>query len=207
LEKTILESFCAASNIKAFLQTESCPDIIQKAGHLLDGCWGDEVRGTLMQDMRSLHLSQECPTASREEIDWNGRKPLPSDIGESLTQISAGLRAEIPEWIMPKKVFFHDRWTIGGRQFATFRALRKDSIVFFELEVGGEMVPGVIRDIFSVHCRTKDDDEYVEIPFLAIHAYHRSKVIDDPFRSFPDFGASIWSANLEDRPVVIPTWR
>ena len=163
-----------------------------------------------MQDMRSLTLTedQECATTSREEINWKGRKPLPSDIADSLASISVDLRMKIPGWILPKKVLFHNRWTIRGRQFSTSRASRKDSIVFFELasEVGGVMVPGLIRDIFSVHCRTKDDDTFVEIAFLAIHTYNRS-TLDDPFLSFPEFGTSIWSANLADRPVVIPTWR
>jgi hypothetical protein len=163
-----------------------------------------------MQDIQAVQVGEDqgCQTTSREDINWKKRRPLPVDIHRSLASISLALRTEIPDWITPTHVFFHDRWRIGGRQFSTSRATKKDSIVFAELEAGGPLVPGVIRDIFSVQCLTKEDnDKFTEMVFLAIHAYQPSDKVHDPFASFPDFGASIWSNRLADHPVVIPTSR
>jgi hypothetical protein len=206
----MLETFVAAANVKAFLQTRHCPDIIKETRHLLDKCWGDENRGTLMQDIHAAELGrgQRCRTTSREHINWKKRRSLPVDIHRTLASMSSTLRAEIPNWTTPTQVFFHDRWTIGGRQFSTSRATRKDSIVFVELEVGGPLMPGMIREIFSVQCPTKEGtDEFIENAFLVVHAYKPLDKVQDPFASFPDFGASIWSINLADHPVVVPTWR
>ncbi|KAH7906577.1 hypothetical protein BJ138DRAFT_975499, partial [Hygrophoropsis aurantiaca] len=54
LEVTMLETFCAAANVKGFLQQQGCPSIIKESAAILDQCWGQYNAGTLMTDMRTL---------------------------------------------------------------------------------------------------------------------------------------------------------
>ncbi|KAH7904268.1 hypothetical protein BJ138DRAFT_972992, partial [Hygrophoropsis aurantiaca] len=54
LETTMLESFCAAANVKGFLQQEGCPSILKNSAEILEKCWSQYNSGTLMSDIRTL---------------------------------------------------------------------------------------------------------------------------------------------------------
>ncbi|TDL14213.1 hypothetical protein BD410DRAFT_696105, partial [Rickenella mellea] len=54
LEKTMLESFCAAANIRAFMKQPGCPAVLKDTSEILDRVWGGADAGTLKKDMMSL---------------------------------------------------------------------------------------------------------------------------------------------------------
>ncbi|EIW74263.1 hypothetical protein CONPUDRAFT_18057, partial [Coniophora puteana RWD-64-598 SS2] len=54
LERTTLETFCTASNAKAFLQQPCCPALLQQCSPVLEHCWGLYQGGTLMTDIRTI---------------------------------------------------------------------------------------------------------------------------------------------------------
>jgi hypothetical protein len=62
------------------------------------------------------------------------------------------------------------------------------------------LVPGVIRLIFASESLPGET-------FLAIHRYLplSGNAIHDPFLPYIDFGASIWSNDLDDEVDVVPT--
>ncbi|KAL6307883.1 hypothetical protein BKA93DRAFT_715574, partial [Sparassis latifolia] len=53
-EKTMLESFCAAANVKAFLKWDDCPKFLKDCAPIVQSCFGGDQRGTLMMDIRTL---------------------------------------------------------------------------------------------------------------------------------------------------------
>jgi hypothetical protein len=209
LERTMLETFCAASNIKAFLQRPSCPPVIKTLAPFLKACWGDESRGTLMEDIRSLKLNDISPNIkAREDIMWKKLQPIEDDVRDAFASISAQLQERIPEWTTPSRVFHHNRHRIRGFAYSTALVSKCDSTVFFKDLRSNTFVPGVIRDILSVQWPASQEDEFEEFFFIVIHEFLPSgSNLVDPFREYPDFGANLWLKELNSRPTVIPEWR
>ncbi|KZT01428.1 uncharacterized protein LAESUDRAFT_636372, partial [Laetiporus sulphureus 93-53] len=54
LEKTMLETFCAAANMKAFMKRTHFPDVLQQCASIIETCYQDDDRGTLRTDMRTF---------------------------------------------------------------------------------------------------------------------------------------------------------
>jgi hypothetical protein len=207
LERTMLETFCAASNIKAFLQRPSCPKVLKTLTPLLTTCWGEDSRGTLMEDIRSLKLDDTGPvTTAREDIEWKKLKLLEDDVYHALASISRELHARITQWCTPRRVFPHIRHTVRGLKYAIAHASKRDSTIFIKNLQSNTLVPAVIREIFSVQCPVQQD-QFTEYFFLVVHKFlPLESTLLDPFRTLPDFGASIWMAELEEQPTVIPDW-
>ncbi|KAH9928229.1 hypothetical protein B0H21DRAFT_700382, partial [Amylocystis lapponica] len=53
-EKTMMNSFCAAANIKVFLKRPDCPQILKECEFIVEECYGGNQRGTLMTDICTL---------------------------------------------------------------------------------------------------------------------------------------------------------
>lgn len=204
----MLETFCAASNIKAFMRRPNCPPVLKELAPLLETCWGDETRGTLMEDIRSLKLEDVSVIRSREDIKWKSMEPIEDDIRQALASISTQLRKKIPDWTTPSRVFTHSRHTIRGAAYSPAHASKRDSTVFVKSMQSDTFVPGIIRGIFSVQWPAKQEDQFEELFFMVIHEFLPSKPdIVDPFRDYPDFGAKLWLKDLNEQPTVIPDWR
>ncbi|THH06094.1 hypothetical protein EW146_g9718 [Bondarzewia mesenterica] len=211
LEVTMLQSFGAASNIKAFLQRPSCPPALQKCAPIIEECYGDQEWGTLMTDIRTLSFNISGETSSSRQqdiIDWKKAQMLDHDIYLVLKASENILRTELKNWILPKKCFPLDRCVIHGIRYAASYAMEHDSIVFFQPYGGHELVPGTIRKIFSVQCYQPSRDTHVEYVLLVIHRYlPLPPGAGDPFKLYPDFGASLWSSEHVKQPDVIPCTR
>ncbi|KAH7904023.1 hypothetical protein BJ138DRAFT_1019721 [Hygrophoropsis aurantiaca] len=202
LETTMLESFCAASNVKAFIQQPECPSILKESSSLLEECWGQYNKGTLMTDIRTL-AGEQIPDKKlkRSEIAWNKQEQLSEELRSTLLAMHKELVYELPNWTCPDAAFFHPRHTICQLRYANQQTSKRDSTMFFKPLRSNFLVPGVIQEIFSVPIKhTKDD--YTEIYFLAIQKFKACSSEDDPFEKYPDFGASIWSEELADLDII-----
>jgi hypothetical protein len=204
----MMETFCAASNIKAFVRRPNCPPVLKTLAPLLETCWGDETRGTLMEDIRSLKLEDVSVIRTRENIKWKSMKIIEEDIHQALASISTHLQKRIPDWTTPSRVFLHSRHTIRGATYSAAHDSKRDSTVFFKNLESDNFVPGIIRNIFSVQWPAKQEDHFEELFFIVVHEFLPPGIdIVDPFRDYPDFGAKLWLKSLSDRPTVIPEWR
>jgi hypothetical protein len=205
----MLESFCAAANIKAFLQRPDCPSILQKCIPFLEMGQDKDIQGTLMTDISTLSLGTVASSKKLEhgDIDWKKRKPLDSDEYEVLTSLSDTLCTEIKNWSTPTEAFFHERYTIQGIEYANFHISKQLATVFFQPMHCVDLVPGVIRHIFSIQCPNTTSRLYTEHFFLVIHRYLPTK---EPLKAGrldldPNFGASLWSVAMAKTPDIIPT--
>ena len=208
MERTMLETFCAASNIKAFVRRPSCPPVLKTLAPLLETCWSGEKRGTLMEDIRSLKLEDISVIKARDDINWKRIQPIEDDVRQALASISTQLRKRIPDWITPTRAFPHSHHTTRGATYSTAHASKRDSTVFFKDMQSDTFVPGIIRGIFSVEWPTKEEDQFEELFFMIIHKFlPLGGNLVDPFREYPDFGANLWLKELNGRPTVIPSWR
>jgi len=199
----MLKSFCAAANLRALVQSDRCPNVIQTCAHLLDECYGQDQRGTLTNDLHTLDNSLNEDVSDQEktwDYDQDKFERLEPVIHEAL--ISFAHSHNIEGWTVGAQAFVHKTYEIGGLQFAELKAGGKNtkgrhSTIFFQPETGIELVPGMIRKIFSVPCERRGVKS--RMVFLAVHRYERLSASDgeeDPFSQYEGFGAGLWSEKL-----------
>jgi hypothetical protein len=204
MEATMLESFCAAANLKGFLQrsdnssvVKECSAVIQRTTHSLQD-------GTSMIDTRKLAVDAS-PAMTPYTSNKRGAKPLPEKVISFLNVAKDHFRSQIPGWLTPDKVFFHHRHIICGFQYSTYVASVRDSSIFFQPINSNDFVPGVIQTIFSATTPCEKENLYREYFFLVIRRYSKPRTIqtDDPFPRHDAFGVRLWSDKLTDEPDVI----
>lgn len=206
----MLETFCAAANMKAFLRRPDCPAILQKSLPVLEEYLSDGQGGTLSTDIRTLvhdDLEEAELTAEYRNIDMSKGRPVAASVKSALLAIKPHLEANFEGWTMPTNVFPCERYTIRGMDFAIERVSRKMSAVCYQPFGSDLTVPGVIREIFAVH-RPKGGGVYAKVILLAIQRRRRlgrTEYLDDPLARYPAFGATLWSEEFLDGLDVITT--
>lgn len=151
-----------------------------------------------MGDLETLSIFSQGRTQEPEHS--NGRS-LDDELSEALDTSWESLSKEIRHLGPREQVRLIDRCTIQGLRFANSSATKRNSLVFFLPSEDGPLIPGVIRQIFSVS-RRKTKQEYL----LAIHRYLPATT-EDPFGEFIDFGAGIWSKALAKEVEIVPAHR
>ena len=187
LETTMLKTFCAGANLRALLQSESCPTALKTAVPILERQWKQNRRTGTIGEVNNL---------GNREIQKveNGRQILlPREQYQPIFQTAFKSASKaFPE--TSKGTFLtaqsHKHISIGGKVFATKRQLLRNAEVFFQHGEDGSLIPGVIDRIFSIG----DDGEDVFV--LCIQPRNPVGRIDNPFSRFPDFGAEFWSTEL-----------
>ena len=98
------------------------------------------------------------------------------------------------------KVTFQDRVTICNHEFTTYHMSESHGVVFFRDTVGvNSLVLGKVWEIFLV---TQGSTEHV---FLAVHHYLTPPTsLLNPFACYPDFGASLWSSEMQKEITIVP---
>jgi hypothetical protein len=211
LEITMLKSFCAAANLRALVQSGRCPNIIQTCAHLLDECYGQDQRGTLANDLRTLDnsLNEDVSDQAKAwDYDRDKFERLEPAIYEAL--VSFVHSHSIEGWTAGTHALLHKDYMIRGLQFAELKAGGKNtkgrhSIIFFQPTTDTKLVPGVIRKIFSMP-RNQHGVE-MQVVFLAVHRYERFSTSDgeeDPFSQYDGFGAGLWSEKLCPLEIITP---
>ena len=89
---TMLQTFCAAANIKSFVQMEACPDALRQLQPLLDPFFKADTRGTLMsQLLPSTSVDDRAPT---KETDRSGHKLLDKCYQEAMISQEAAIKVD-----------------------------------------------------------------------------------------------------------------
>ena len=185
LEKTIMNTFCAASELKVFLQRPGCPEALRECVPILADCFPDLQKGTFNHDIQTLAEENNLQDHRSKKVK------LEQDVRDALAKVPGGL--ESPK----EEVRERSRLEIKGRKFAAAHATYRNSIVFFQQSGASELIPGLIRQIIEVG---PVDNPRV---FLAIHRYLPS-IAADPFLKYPGFGAIVRSKQTDDKVEVIP---
>jgi len=154
----MLKSFCTVANLRALVQSDRCPNVIQTCAHLLDECYGQDQCRTLTNDLHTLDNSLNEDVSDEEktwDYDQDKFEHLEPVIHEVL--ISFTHSHNIEGWTVGTQAFVHQTYRIGGLQFTKPKAGGKNtkgrhSTIFFQQETGIELVPGMICKIFSVPC-------------------------------------------------------
>jgi hypothetical protein len=210
----MMKSFCAASNLKSLVRSERCPDVIQEFAPILETCYGQDGRGTLMNDLRTLdsNLSNGTGTTSDDRPWAYNRKKferLETDVHASLVAFfnSRGYNHTPDTHALP-----HAQYTIGGLTYAESKAGAKNtdsrnSVIFFETEAGQPLVPGLIRKIFSMPKKDIQGSEQ-RLVFIAVERYKTLANTDGAqalFTRYGDFGAGLWSTTLGEVEIITPS--
>lgn len=179
----MMNTFCAASELRVFLQRPGCPEALRDCAPILANCFPTLQKGTLNHDAEILGEDGETQSTRPKEIK------LEDDIHNVLVTLIPG---------HPKTVREYARFEIKGRKFATSHATYRNSIVYFQPVGGTALVPGVIRKIFEAGASPS--------VFLAIHRYLPLR--DDPFKKYPGFGATVsWKVTRDEVEIIPATCR
>jgi hypothetical protein len=188
LETTMLKTFCAGANLRALLQSKSCPTALKAAVPILERQWNQNRRTGTIGGVNSLGNRQIQKVG-------NGRRVLiPRELYQTVFQTAFKNASKTFPETSSEGAFLiaqsHNHISIGGRIFATNRQLLWNAEVFFRPSEDESLVPGVIYSIFSIG----GDGEDVFI--LCVRLRKPIGTIDNPFSRFPDFGAEFWSTEL-----------
>ena len=209
LEITMLKSFCAAANLRALMQSDRCPNVIRSCANLLDECYDQDQRGTLMNDLRTLDNNiNEHPSVPTKAWDYDRRKfdRLEPAVYDALVSFSHS--HTIDGWMADTHALLHKEHKIQGLQIAEQKAGGKNtrgrhSTIFFQSETD-TLVPGIIRKIFSMP--RKQHSIETQMLFIAVHRYKPlSDGTEDPFKRHDGFGANLWSEDLGLLEIITPS--
>jgi hypothetical protein len=131
-------------------------------------------------------------------------KPVDDAIQAVIKKSEKDLQRELGFFHHPEQADFQDRVTINGLEFTTYCMSESHGVIFFQ-EAGGvsALVPGIVRAIFLAR-----HDSATHI-FLAVHRYLTPATsLPNPLASYPDFGASLWSSEMQKEVTIVPgSWK
>lgn len=194
LEKTMLETFCAAANVKAMMQSPTGPVILQEAAKILGQCCdpftgGEKINigilSTVEQDASSHHDIHVLKT------------PVPNDLEKAWDIAETRLHQGRP-YARCNRLTLYKRLNVLGVPYCGYAWSKEDSSVFFQ-RTPQDFVPGVIEYIFSTG--EEDQQKYYfalrrNVPLAAEH--------QDPFQLYGDFGAELWSSAHSQHLDIVP---
>jgi hypothetical protein len=203
----MMKSFCAASNLRTFVQRAQCLDVIAECEFMLESMYGQDTRGTLMNDIRVLHSSINNTPVDDDvsNCDYNEVKlrTLDDETYRALVAFAANNKND--GWTPRNEVLLHAQHTITGLQYQRSTSGKKNSVIFFQPKAGEHLVPGVIREIFSIP-RANPNGTQTRCVLLAVQRYKQlGDHIHDPFKKFEAFGAGLWRECTEKMEIVRPS--
>jgi hypothetical protein len=201
LEVTMMKSFCEASNLRSILQNSGgWSDRLKICAPIFQKWFGDDHRGTLMSDIHLIgsNISNTAEDSEPENFASQKLEILDTDIQDALLAQTKEPRYQHGKASVQKRI------THRGLQYSSYDNTRRDSIIFFQPKPGCSLVPGTIRKIFSIPLRDPGNAVLTQSHFLAVHRYESiPDNIEDPFHRYPDFGASLWSENINKQVEII----
>jgi hypothetical protein len=198
----MMNSFCAGSNLKWLIKSGRCPNIIQKCQPILEKVYGDDQRGTLMTDLRTLdrNINGACED---ESARWFNDKQKVEDLEPAVYDaLKVFCQRDTTDLTVQRKAFLHAHYTFRGFRYTTSVSDRKESIVFFHPAQGGSPTPAAIRQIFSLPTH---DGSTTLIVLMAVEAFEAMTDSTDPFHRWRDFGASLWRAPTGSIQIINPS--
>lgn len=200
LEKTFLDSFCAAGRIKAFTKRVCTNSALRECSEILSESLPNDTRGTLLSDI-ACFLPNPSPTSPSFETKVS---ELSGIVVDAIMAAAGSLQQELPGWVPSTSASTHTRYDINGLTFTCYKTNQRNGVVLYQTSPNGELRPGAIRDIFT----TYNLDGSSSWTFLAIHPCFPSTEGDGVFSRWPDWGVSIWSNEFNTALVdLVPTSR
>ncbi|KAH9912870.1 uncharacterized protein B0H18DRAFT_960738 [Fomitopsis serialis] len=193
MDRTMLDTFCAAANIKSFVQQEACPDALQRLRPLMESLLKADTRATVAGDEISNYLKF---------------KELDKHYYEAMVSQQTAIKVDLPDWTPGRRAIMHNRYTFSGLTYSKYVEGKAGGIIFFQPRTGDAFIPGVIREIFAVAALDNSRPHLVGHMLLAVQRFQpRPPSVVDPFLAYPDFGASIWSRTTSRTMEIIPVVR
>lgn len=198
----MLESFCAAANLKALLLRGRDIPAVNQCAALVDNI--SELFSPAGNFSEAFdRLGEDAP------IKMGKPEKLHPDIYAALRSNEQLWKARISGWTTPKQAVRHNRLTVGGFEFTSYTESRSLGSIFFTPDDGEIQIPGRIQDIFCV----KTEDNGVEredfIYVIKRHCGHPQQIpcIPSMLPVYADFGAHLWSSALSEQLDIIPATR
>lgn len=205
--RTMLETFCAAANIKLFMQQEACPDALQRLRPLVDSVLQPDSRGTLMAQLRPGTCAEATLTGDEagEACEY---KDLDERYYTALVDQQSAINVDIPDWTPGTRAMLLNRRTFRSLQYSKHRDGKAGGIIFFRPHESSVLVPGVIRQILAVASSQYSQSNRLAHVLLIVQRFQpRPDSTPDPFLGFPDFGAQVWSRKTCEEYEVVPAVR
>ncbi len=190
MERTMMESFCAAANFRGFLKRLDLPSIITEIAEAMG--FSDEVRGTLPQSAHSDFGKTSSVKISREERNRENPSKLDDDIIEALGKASTRISTFIGRnWVATPKAVTHDRVVIAGKTFSVEKTTTSVGLIC--IRNGDYYVPARLRTILSVTYPDAANEQMLNVLFLFVVHQHLPvlKNVSDPFLKYPEFGGRL----------------
>lgn len=204
----MVQSFCAASNLRTFVQSARCPDTVARCEPILNRIYGQDTRGTLMNDIRTLDNDMANVLEENTISEWDEDAKLRPLDEETYNALAAFVTTDnVDGWTLCREALLHAHYSIRGLQYKRSTAGKRDSVIFFQPKPGRPLVPGVIRQIFSVP-RINPDGIKTRGVLLAVQRYKPLAEADhyhDPFKRFKDFGAGLWHGTTAEVEIINPS--
>jgi hypothetical protein len=176
------------------IQNPKGPVILKEAAKILSQCC-DTFTGGGKNNMDILStIGQDA--SSHQDIHVL-KTPIPDDLGKAW-QIAETHLCQGHPYARSKHFILYKKLNVLGMQYSGHAWSNEDSNVFFQ-QMPQEFVPGVIEYIFSTG--EEDQQQYYftlrhNIPLVAEH--------HDPFQSYGDFGAKLWSSAHSQHLNIVP---
>lgn len=187
MERTMLETFCAAASAKAMLQEPGAPYVVNKAAEILQRCcapFAEEIFGT---DTSILRAATEYISHDDTNII---KTPMSNNLRHTLDKTATHPYGS-------DRITEYKRLNVGGLQYCSHNYSALDSCVFFEQKLE-KCVPGIIEHIFSV------GQDHDRVYYMAVRGYLPVPAgYEDPFLAYSDFGAQTWSNVLDNHLDIV----
>lgn len=195
----MLESFSCASNIKAFTTGPSCCLTLKQCVVILGEHCEQDYRSTLQSDIHTFLPSMTNIALEQKKIMVH---LLELDIYQVIIQHASALCQKLPEWAPTVHGTIHVQHKVGGLQYTSYTMRPRNSTIFYQSQVGSDLQPGVIHQIFTMHSQ----DGTMQWVFFAIHPYLTPGEADhmQTFKHFSKFSAEIWSRTYSSQVEIIP---
>lgn len=205
MERTMLESFCAAANFRAFLKRLDLPSSVRDVADAIE--LPRDVRATFLQSSRLDFGKSTLIKISQDEKARQKTSKLDRDVVEALQKVSASISAFTShKWSPPLEAVKHGQVVLEGKSFSTEKTTNSMGLIC--IRNGRTYVPGKLRDIISISYPDAEDSCLLNVLYLFIVHQHlpASSKISNPFLKYRDFGANLWSSDCYKRPSVVPVF-
>ena len=198
----MLRSFCKMGAIKSLLECSGCPDILKQCSEILE----DHLsRNRLDPDTQMFSTEEHIslrPLPS--DYSWGKLEIIDPEILFALKSAFPHLQSRIDNWTTPGKALRLRHVKICNTNFTDYRTAVGHPIIFFQPIGTEERVPGRIATILSVPVHTGAG--YQELCFVVVQRFLPLSNGEDPFLSFPRFGACVRMLDFSETFEIVPTW-
>ena len=167
---------------------------------MLQECLAADSRGTLNVDINRFTPFRRPAPVSDPLVSL-----LDDEIVAALQRDAATLEKELPGWKLSKYGELRSQFYLRGLSFSKLSANLRNSFIFYQADRHGNLRPGIIRDIFTIHSQ----DRCSQWTFIAAHPFipHTHPIDSSFFSEWRDFGASLFSTDYSSDLHIVPSNR